>query len=304
MKTKPAESNTDRAATLFGKFASDPLAHRVFATVALWPTFDYAKAKQAEAKSRCEKASAQNAQEIAAAKSLKEKWENAEKEFGEYQTDGQWIGNYASVVRWKPGPTRATNQRDARQTLRKHPCSPEEIRRIGQRMHEREQRRKPSLKELLDKHCLEARIHPAIEQVLDILIPALCKQDAKPFTLFADAIEAQKSAGFPDNELAFTTWQLACKVSGHPMPFMATGEPADTVMEQPKDIRVPVLSESDLRREVEKRLGRERDSLNPGAFTKLLRRLRITCRYSPKSGGRGRKVKRVLPRRTSKQKPG
>jgi hypothetical protein len=167
------------------------------------------------------------------------------------------------------------------------------------------------------EQIIEARNHPAVDWLLEIIIPALCDRNAQPFRLIADAIEAQASAAFPARRTAFTTWQTACELSGHAMPFNATGETnaehellrefGETV-EPPEIIRVPVLSESDLRAEVEKRLERDlglkkgsrKDTLNPGTFTRLLKELRITCRYSPTSGGRGRKV---LHSRTRRQKP-
>ena len=65
------------------------------------------------------------------------------------------------------------------------------------------------------------------DHTLALIIPALCARDATPFRLFADGIEAQNSAAFPARRPALLTWQLACELSGHSMPFMATGERAD-----------------------------------------------------------------------------
>ena len=72
------------------------------------------------------------------------------------------------------------------------------------------------------------------------------------------------------------------------MPFLATGEQAAVDMEDLEQplraiIRVP-LSESDLRHKVEKRLGYEKDDLNPGTFHRLLKELQITCHKDLHSG--------------------
>ena len=144
---------------------------------------------------------------------------------------------------------------------------------------------------------IEARNHPAVDWLLEIIVPALCARDAKPFRLLAEAIEAQNSNAFPDNEIAFTTWQIASDLSGHAMPFNATGERADADIEQPAIIRVPV-TESKLLEKVKHRLGWT--ELNPGTFTRIVKRLGIQCRIKPNSGGRGRKV---LHSRKVKQKP-
>jgi hypothetical protein len=152
---------------------------------------------------------------------------------------------------------------------------------------------------------VEARNHPAVEWLLDIIVPALCTRDSRPFRLLANAVETHKTNAFPASLITLTTCQLALELAGMAMPFNDVGEPnaeyelqreLGTPVVLPEIIRVPA-TESILRRKVEKRLVEE---INPGTFTRILGRLGIRCRKDPHSGGRGRKV---LHSRTRRQKP-
>ena len=144
------------------------------------------------------------------------------------------------------------------------------------------------------KHFIEARIHPAIDAVLDIVVPALCKRDSTPFKLFAEAIEAMKSRSFPELPIAFHVLKLACELTGRDPHFNDTGEPleADALAKElknavasPHELIVP-SDESKFRREVEKRSKQEIES---GNFNRLCRDLKITFAQDPRKGGRKRK---------------
>jgi hypothetical protein len=147
------------------------------------------------------------------------------------------------------------------------------------------------------KTVFEARNHPAVDWLLDVIIPALCARDARPFRLIADAIETHKTNAFPAHQISLATIQLALELAALPMPFNDVGESADEEIELPKIIRVAV-TESTLRRKLEKRLHLE---INPGTFTRILKRHGIRC-HKKNSGGRGRKRK-VLHTRGRRQKP-
>jgi len=75
------------------------------------------------------------------------------------------------------------------------------------------------------KRFTEARIHPAIDAVLDILIPALCMRDSTPFKLFADAIEATRYADFPRNRKLYAACHVAARLCGEAPAFNEFGEP-------------------------------------------------------------------------------
>ncbi len=155
---------------------------------------------------------------------------------------------------------------------------------------------------------VEARNHPAVDWLLELIVPALCGGDARPFRLIAEAIEARKRNAFPAHQVTLVTCQLALELAGLAMPFNGLGERVvndDGVtnddrqqadIQLPEIIKVPV-SESAFRSKVGKRLGEE---INPGTFTRILQRLAIRCRKDPHAGGRGR---RVLHARTRRQKP-
>jgi len=63
------------------------------------------------------------------------------------------------------------------------------------------------------KQFVEARIYPAIEEVLDILVPALCKRDSNPFILFAEAIEANDRSDFPANRKLHAACIVAARLT-------------------------------------------------------------------------------------------
>jgi hypothetical protein len=156
------------------------------------------------------------------------------------------------------------------------------------------------------RKIIEARNHPAVDWLLELIIPALCARDSRPFQLIADAIEAHKTNAFPANQIWSTTYNVARELAGLATPFNEVGEPNAEdeiqrelglpVNELPEIICVPV-TESVLRRKVEKRFGFE---INPGTFTRILKSCSIRCHQEANSGGRGR---RVLQSRGRKQKP-
>jgi hypothetical protein len=153
----------------------------------------------------------------------------------------------------------------------------------------------------------EARNHPAVEWLLDTLVPALCQRDSTPFRLMAEAIDAQNANAFPSKQEAAEILSAAYELAGLPPPFNMLGEARETVGEDseisPADathhsIRIPI-TESELRRVVEKRLGYE---INPGTFTRQLGRLNIKCKKKPNSGERGNKARPLLQSLAAKQK--
>lgn len=145
---------------------------------------------------------------------------------------------------------------------------------------------------------IEARIHPAVDAVLDILVPALCQRDATPFKLFANAIEATKSAKFPDLPVALHALNIACELGGYAPPFNLTGErsaaESDEISDEPAELKrlpdeitslkVPVIESEFLRRVA----ARSKQAIDPGRFNRLCRDLNITCAKDPRKGGRRR----------------
>jgi hypothetical protein len=143
-------------------------------------------------------------------------------------------------------------------------------------------------------HFTETRIHPAIEAVLDILVPALCRRDSTPFKFFVEAIEAMKDCNFPDLPVALHALNLACELTGRAPHFNDTGEPLEadelakelnSAIASPVELIVP-SGESKFRREVEKR---SKQQIEAGNFNRLCRDLKITFAKDPRKGGRKRK---------------
>lgn len=139
---------------------------------------------------------------------------------------------------------------------------------------------------------IEARFHPAIEAVLDILVPALCKRDATPFRLFADAIERTSAS----HVVAHHALKLACELTGHAQPFNSTFEPlSDEHGElcEPGDLKplpdfasgfnLPV-SQAEFRKSVKARSNQK--EIDPANFLRLCRALKITFAKDPRKGGR------------------
>lgn len=152
------------------------------------------------------------------------------------------------------------------------------------------------------KRIVEARPHPAVDWLLELIVPALCERDASVFESFAAAIKTVKEAGFPDRRTAYFTLKIACEWSGLAMPFNHQGEPFDGYFEdeslkpleglfEDRTKELPDMiclqqTESEFRRKVEQKI---ENSLNPGAFTKVRQHLNIECAKRDDSGGRGRK---------------
>lgn len=144
----------------------------------------------------------------------------------------------------------------------------------------------------------EARIHPAIDALLDIVVPALCRRDAEPFKEYAAAIEAMKSSRFPNLPVVWHTLNIACELTGHAPPFNAAGEslleehpelcePGElkAVPDNAKGFKLPII-QAELHRRVE---ARSKQIIDRARFFDLCRRLKITCAKDPAKGGRKRK---------------
>ncbi|MEO5804415.1 MAG: hypothetical protein ABIR24_12885 [Verrucomicrobiota bacterium] len=136
----------------------------------------------------------------------------------------------------------------------------------------------------------EARVHRAIDTLLEILVPALCRRDATPFKLFADAIEATNEA----NSVSFHALNLACELNGYAPPFNAVGERSAAepgeLKRLPKNFSaLPVaMSESDFRRKIE---AFSSQKIEAGNFHRLCQSLKITFLKDRRKGGRpSRKV--------------
>ena len=108
----------------------------------------------------------------------------------------------------------------------------------------------------------DAQVYSRMYSVLRVLVPALCQRDPEPFRLFADAIEAEKAKDYPAHKLDFFLCMEAADIAG-----------------DSKDL--PVY-QSDLHRRVEKRSGLK---IDPGRFSRVLKRHGFTCRKDPKRGG-------------------
>jgi hypothetical protein len=159
------------------------------------------------------------------------------------------------------------------------------------------------------KRFTEARIHPAIDALLEIIVPALCKGDPEPFSEYAAAIEARKFCQFPNLPVAFHALNIACELTGHAPPFNAAGEKQPIEIQETFEhgelkpvpdfangFNLPVI-QAEFRRKVEHRIERYRkqqlnpaqqNELDPSRFSDLCNRLKITCAKDPAKGGRKR----------------
>jgi hypothetical protein len=102
-----------------------------------------------------------------------------------------------------------------------------------------------------------------VYSLLSILVPALCQRDPGPFRLFADAIEAVNGAAYPAS----------------PVHYYAAYEAADMV----RDSKALPIGQSEFRRRVEKRSGRQ---IDPGQFHHVCEQLGFRFPIDPKRGGR------------------
>jgi hypothetical protein len=154
-----------------------------------------------------------------------------------------------------------------------------------------------SLKELgryIDK---KGRVHPAIEFLLEILVPALCQRNAEPFKMFAESVT---SLAHP---VAFHAVSLACELTGYTPPFNKWGMASLTeivhrstantlstapVNYYPESFHVP-MTEAEFLRKVKDRFKPKEQTIEAGYFNRLCRKLRITFTKEPAKGGRKRK---------------
>jgi hypothetical protein len=133
------------------------------------------------------------------------------------------------------------------------------------------------------KPTLRAKlISPAVDAVLDILVPALCQRDPRPFRLFATAIEAAAPTKsndrngyavrsldhYPAHPVHYYTLCLAIRISG-----------------RSKQGHLPI-SQSVLRRRVEKLSCLK---IDPGYFHRVCKSLGLIFRKDPNAGGRPQK---------------
>lgn len=133
----------------------------------------------------------------------------------------------------------------------------------------------------IKRQYTEAKLAPGLEDLLDILVPALCNRDPSPFYAMARAIEALNGAAFPEHPVAFHALNLAAGLTGHAPPFNAVGEPVDAQPEDeplPEVLTVP-LSESEFRRKVERTSGQQTDA---GSFHRLCKTLGIAFDPRPR----------------------
>lgn len=163
------------------------------------------------------------------------------------------------------------------------------------------------------KQFVEARIHPAIEEVLDILVPALCKRDSNPFRIFAEAIEANDCADFPANRKLHAACVVAARLNSEAPMFNEFGElESDAALRKELDEspvqakrNVPVGFSEFMRRAqdyCEKRWKMSRDSWHAGTFHRECTAFGFSFTNDPRKGGRPSKSKRVLRNPRSKQK--
>jgi hypothetical protein len=138
----------------------------------------------------------------------------------------------------------------------------------------------------------KGRIHPAIEALLDILVPALCRREAIPFNIFAESTEMIA------HPVAFLALNLACELTGYARPFNADGleslteivhrvtaDPYSTspVSYYPETFRVPITQADFLRKIKDHSPGQQIDA---GNFHRLCQNLKITFAKDPQKGGR------------------
>src|ERR1035441_1002512 len=139
---------------------------------------------------------------------------------------------------------------------------------------------------------VEARFSPAIQALLDILVPALCNGDSKPFSAFAEAIEQTTAS----DRVAKHALALASELTGRALPFNSTFEPLPDFysdLHEPDDAKplpdvgegftVPMIR-SEERRVVKKRSGKE--NYDASNFLRICRNLKITFAKDPRNGGR------------------
>jgi hypothetical protein len=137
----------------------------------------------------------------------------------------------------------------------------------------------------------EAQIHPAIDTILDILVPALCNRDETPFKMFTAAIEATNYAGFPNLLVPLQALNIACELNGYASPFNTTGERSaaepEEISDEPAELKqlpegttslVLNVTESEFRRMVETRCSQQ---IEAGNFHRICVTLNITCTKKP-----------------------
>ena len=144
------------------------------------------------------------------------------------------------------------------------------------------------------------RVHPAIEFLLEILVPALCQRNAEPFKMFAESVT---SLAHP---VAFHAVSLACQLTGYTPPFNKWGMPSLTgdvhrltanplstapVKYYPESFQVP-MTEAEFLRKVKDRFKPKDQQIEAGYFHRLCSQLKITFTSDAAKGGRKRK--RVL----------
>ena len=105
----------------------------------------------------------------------------------------------------------------------------------------------------------DARVY----SLLSILVPALCQRDPGPFRLFADAIEAVNGAAYPASQVHYYALYEAATIA--------------------RDSKALPVGQSDFKRRVEKRRGRQ---IDPGQFHRVCKQLGFRFPEDTKRGGR------------------
>ena len=164
------------------------------------------------------------------------------------------------------------------------------------------------------KQLVEARIHPAIEAVLEILVPALCKRDPNPFKLFAEAIEANSvAANVPANRKLHAACAVAARLTGDAPLFNEFGEMQSEAALRHELGEPPVKAKRNLpvgfsefmqlaQDFCEKRWQMPKDNWHAGTFHRECVALGFSFTKDPSKGGRPSNATRVLRNRRSKQK--
>jgi hypothetical protein len=152
---------------------------------------------------------------------------------------------------------------------------------------------------------VEARIHPAVEWLLEILVPALCDKDPKRFKLFAEAIELVRYHKFPARPHLFAALVVAHQLAGCVPAFNELGERATVDIHSTNDPGQLPIGFRQFKGRVEQYLRKRGTplSLNDGTFYRdCVEVLGLTFQKDARRGGRPSKNRQVLLRRAEKQK--
>lgn len=147
-----------------------------------------------------------------------------------------------------------------------------------------------SMKEFGGRYAdAKGRVHPIIEGLLDILVPALCERNETPFKMFAE------STALLDHPVAYHALSEACEQTGYTPPLnkwgmeslteivhRSTANPFSTasVDYYPAAFKVP-MKEADFLRKVKARFLPRIQEIETGYFHRLCSQLNITFQGNP-----------------------